>query len=178
MNHKFEKLASLGAGDFQHLHGSLETHLKGTESLLAEWGADETLRTAGLFHAAYGTAGFDEQMVSLARRGEIAAVIGKDAEALVYLYCACDRDAVYPRFGKSSSVRFRNRFNDTEFEMSVDQMTRFCELTAANELELVCASDQFKQQYGQGLFDLFETMNDYLSPQARAAYQKALAEFA
>lgn len=61
---KFIALQQFGAGDFQHLNGSLESHLKGTASLLARWGSGELLQTAGVFHAAYGTAGFDEKMVS------------------------------------------------------------------------------------------------------------------
>nr|WP_017105461.1 MULTISPECIES: hypothetical protein [Vibrio] len=62
---KFVRLQELGAGDFQHLNGSLEAHLKGTEQVLINWGGSVLLQIAGLFHAAYGTAGFDENMVSL-----------------------------------------------------------------------------------------------------------------
>ena len=85
---KFETLQEMGAGDFQHLNGSLESHLKGTESVLRNWGSGELLQVAGLFHAAYGTAGFDENMVSLNQRQEIAHVIGEAEEELVYLYCS------------------------------------------------------------------------------------------
>ncbi|MDN3684622.1 hypothetical protein QW180_17835 [Vibrio sinaloensis] len=81
---------------FQHLNGSLEAHLQGTQALLNRWGADEVLQVAGLFHAAYGTAGFDDNMVSLAQRDKIASIIGPQAEALVYLYCSCDRDFCLP----------------------------------------------------------------------------------
>lgn len=37
MHEKFEVLKKLGAGDFQHLNGSLEAHLKGTQKILESW---------------------------------------------------------------------------------------------------------------------------------------------
>ncbi|GAL14629.1 hypothetical protein JCM19233_5641 [Vibrio astriarenae] len=46
---KFTMLQELGAGDFQHLNGSLEAHLKGTEQVLINWGSSELLQIAGLF---------------------------------------------------------------------------------------------------------------------------------
>ncbi|UXI04339.1 DUF6817 domain-containing protein [Photobacterium sp. TY1-4] len=180
MDRQFEQLRALGAGDFQHLNGSLIAHLKETESILASWGADETLRVAGLYHAAYGTAGFQENMVSLTRRSEIAMIIGEAAEALVYLYCSCDRDSVFPQFSCSQDkpIVFKDRFTGTRFPLTDEQAKPFCELTVANELELVYASESFKQQYGAELFSLFEAMTPNLSDKATAAYRAALAEFA
>ncbi|ANW23123.1 hypothetical protein BA953_02300 [Vibrio coralliilyticus] len=176
MNTHFERLKFLGAGDFQHLNGSLESHLVGTESLLAKWHASDTVRSAGLFHAAYGTAGFDESMVSLEMRSEIAAVIGREAEALVYLYCSCDRDYVFPQFDSKPFIQFRDRFTGSVFEMTEEQLHQFCELTVANELELVLASEEFKLKYGQELWNLFEGMAVYLSESAKAEYKLALAD--
>ncbi|MCG7585830.1 DUF6817 domain-containing protein [Photobacterium sp. OFAV2-7] len=178
MDKQFKKLQSLGAGDFQHLNGSLEAHLKGTESILASWGANKTLRAAGLFHAAYGTAGFDANMVSLTQRQEIINVIGIEAEALVYLYCSCDRDSVFPQFGKSDQIQFKDRFTGTKFMITAERARLFCELTVANELELVYASDDFKSKYGLELWKLFESMKTYLSSEACLAYKTALSEFA
>ena len=177
MDKQFEVLKSLGAGDFKHLNGSLEAHLKGTESILARWGASRILRTAGLFHAAYGTAGFEDSMVSLSQREEISAVIGHDAEALVYLYCSCDRDYVFPQFGKSEAIEFTDRFTQSSFILSAELANLFCELTVANELELVYACDEFKSKYGLELLELFEGMDRYLSFEARNAYKSTLVEF-
>ncbi|RXJ72887.1 hypothetical protein CS022_13440 [Veronia nyctiphanis] len=174
MDNQFQQLKHLGAGDFQHLNGSLETHLQGTEALLREWQADDILRTAGLFHAAYGTAGFDEQMVSLSKRAEIADVIGVEAEALVYLYCSCDRDVVFPQFSGQKSIQFKDRFTGDVFSLKENQCRYFCELTVANELELVKSSASFKAQYGRGLLTLFTSMNNYLSEHAIASYEQLL----
>jgi hypothetical protein len=75
MDKYIEQLELLDEGSFRHLNGSLITHLKGTESILKSWGGDQMLRTAGLFHAAYGTAGFDENIVALSQRKKIASMV-------------------------------------------------------------------------------------------------------
>lgn len=174
---KFDLLQQLGAGEFEHLNGSLEQHLTATAAILKRWGASATLQTAGLFHAAYGTAGFTDAMVSLTQRQRIAEVIGAEVEALVYLYCCCDRDFVFAQFSVSGTIEFKDRFTQTQFELSQEQLNAFCELTVANELELVYTSESFKHQYGQQLFNLFASMDAYLSEAARDAYQQALNKF-
>ena len=176
MDSRFRLLASLNAGDFQHLNGSLENHLKRTSEILKKWWASDLLQTAGLFHAAYGTANFDQNMVSLKQRKAIAQAIGEDEEALVYLYCACDREFVFPQFGNQNLIIFKDRFNQHQFQLSVKNTLLFCELTAANELELIYASEVFKQEHGKGLFDLFNRMQPFLSENARNAFRDALAD--
>ena len=177
---KFTLLKNLGAGDFKHLNGDLETHLTATQRILANWGASENLQTAGLFHAAYGTAGFDDNMVSLEQRQSIAEVIGEEAEALVYLYCACDRKYVFDRLKHASTqqpIAFRDRFSGAECQLTQAQAQSFCELTVANELELVISSETFKQKHGKALLNLFETMNQYLTTMAIHAYREHLRAF-
>lgn len=178
MKEKFELLRHLGAGEFQHLNGTLEAHLKGTEKILKNWQSSETLRTAGLFHAAYGTDGFDEQMVSLNQRNEIAKIIGKPVEALVYLYCSCDRSFVFEQFAKNETIYFKDRFNKSTFKLDESDVRLLCELTVANELELVYSSSEFKLEHGSNLLSLFKTLNPYLSDKAQQAYNAELAEFA
>ena len=174
---KFNLLQQLGAGEFQHLNGSLEAHLKGTSAILESWHTSEILQTAGLFHAAYGTTAFDKKMVSLSQRNRIAEIIGEEAEALVYLYCSCDRNYVFSQLDQSSQIKFKDRFNNNEFLLSSEQATSFCLLTVANELELVTESSEFKANHGSALLSLFKKMERYLVPKATLAYKKALAEF-
>lgn len=171
---QFELLKTIGAGDFQHLNGSLLSHLQGTEALLNKWGANETLKSAGLFHAAYGTSAFELSMVSLARRKEIADVIGHDSEALVYLYCSCDREFVFQQFAETEQINFKDRFTNTRFKIPVEQLQDFCELTVANELELVYASEEFKCKHGTGIRQLFTNMDSFLSSKAIEEYNSAL----
>src|SRR5215210_6397781 len=94
---KFGALKNLGFGEFAHLNGSLEEHLRGTYALLAEWENPRFVCVAGLYHAVYGTQpmkalGIPHNEYSPADRPKIRKVIGARAEALVYLYGACDRD--------------------------------------------------------------------------------------
>jgi hypothetical protein len=174
MNEKFEALKSLGAGDFEHLNGTLIAHLKGTRDILINWDASSVLYDAGLYHAAYGTDGFNESLVSVTQRNDIAELIGKEAEELVYLYCSCDREYVFPKIGLSQHVKFKNRFSGYESSLSNRQSKQFCELTVANEMELVCNSQGFKDEYGDGLLKLFEAMKVFLSSKAIQAYRREL----
>ncbi len=174
---KFKALEALGAGEFAHLNGSLITHLTGTYDLLTAWGAAEYVCDAGLFHAAYGTAGFEDNMVSLDKRGEIAQVIGVEAEALVYLYCSCDRDYVFERTIGKKPMAFKDRFTGECFVLDEVQAHAFCELTVANELELVVNSEAFAKHYGAELYILFKNIEHYLCDAAISAYRASLAGY-
>lgn len=165
---KFDKLQQLGAGEFAHLNGSLETHLIGTYTLLTRWKATQELCDAGLFHAAYGTDGFDESLLGLEGRQQVADIIGQQAEQIVYLYCACSRQFVFTELSPNQPVRFRDRFTNAEFYLTQVQAQHFCELTVANELEIASHSPAFVAQHGDALRGLFLRMSPYLSQAATA----------
>lgn len=116
-------------------------------------------------------------MVSLNQRKEIATIIGEAEEALVYLYCSCDRDYVFNQFGKNKTINFKDRFTNSVFELRETDAKLFCELTVANELELVYSSDEFKQMHGASLFSLFQNLAPYLSETAKQAYVAELSIF-
>lgn len=174
MTGKFEQLSRLRAGEFEHMDGSLIDHLCGTKELLASWSASEVLQDAGLYHAAYGTAGFNESLVSTTRRDEIANVIGKAAEDIVYLYCACDREYFWPQFSASDNPKFKNRFTGQLLLPSNQELCNFCELTVANELEIATDNIEFISTHGRKLYVLFTNMQAYLSPQANSAVEVIL----
>lgn len=162
-SNKWHKLFQLGAEGFEHIDGSLMDHLNGTRTLLREWSASPSLQDAGLYHAAYGTAGFDECLVSVQQRDEIANIIGKAAEELVYQYCACDRDDFLPKIGLERHPEFLNRFTGQRYYLKEDLLKQFCELTAANETQIAMGCVDFMQQYGEELRGLFHNMKPYLS---------------
>ncbi len=178
VNSKFDKLSELGAGEFEHLNGSLIKHLNSTYQLLEKWGASQELCDSGLYHAAYGTAGFETQVVSLSQRNDIAQIIGEIAEEIVYLYCSCDRGFVFNNFDGNSVIKFRDRFSETEFELTNEQAQQFCELTVANELELAIDSIEFLKEHGQGLLNLFIKMKPLLSKPANEAITSVLGSVA
>jgi hypothetical protein len=168
----FDELSALGVGDFVHLNGSLTTHLVAVYDILKLWGADDGLRRAGLYHAAYGTAGFDQAMVSLDRRSEIASLIGVDAEAIVYAYCACDRRVVWPRIGVEKVVQFRDRFTGGNHVIEGRPLRAFCELSCANELELAYSDPAFVGRTGAYLAPLFRQWSPFLSQAAIGALEQ------
>lgn len=168
----FQALQRLGAGEFAHLNGTLAEHLHGTAALLSEWGADAILCRAGLFHAAYGTAGFAQAMAPLSLRPHIAELLGADAERLVYLYCCCDRQVFYPRIGTDKQHRLPDRFTGGELDLDARSLRALCELTAANESQIGAVSQNFRHQYGLALLELFRRMDDLLSTPARHTVEK------
>ncbi|MFF0214414.1 DUF6817 domain-containing protein [Streptomyces vinaceus] len=89
-------LRELGAGRLDHPGGTLLAHLERVHARLGVWGARPALRLAGLCHAFYGTDGFATALLPVGRRAELAAVIGAEAEEIVYFYASCDRAASYP----------------------------------------------------------------------------------
>ena len=163
MNSKFEALYRLGAGEFEHLNGSLIEHLNGTKDLLRQWGARAELQDAGLYHAAYGTAGFSKNLVSIDQRSKIAAIIGTEAEDIVYQYCACDRKAFFTTIRQESNPEFPNRFTSESYHLSNAMLRDFCELTAANEIEIAIDNPRFVSQHGKELSSLFISMTPFLS---------------
>ncbi len=167
MDEKTAFLIKLGADTVEHIDGDLLAHLQGTKHLLEKWGASEALQDAGLFHACYGTAGFSTALATESNRHKLSAVIGEQAEEIVYLYCACEREDYFSKIGREKNPRFNDRFSGESYFLSNDQLRDFCELTAANELEISIGSPKFLEQYRDELYEITARMQPYLSPEAR-----------
>lgn len=174
----FQALHSMGSGEFVHLNGSLAQHLIGTAALLEAWQAPRTVRTAGLFHAAYGTAGFETSLTphSASARQQIAELIGADAEQLVYLYGCCHRQRFYPNIGTDLERQWPDRFTGEVHLLPSAVLSHLCEITAANELEIASHSAAFRLQHGAPLWELFQRMGPHLSQHARAFAAQVLAD--
>jgi hypothetical protein len=154
-----------------HPGGTLLTHLHRVRARLAGWNARPALQLAGLCHAFYGTDGFPHPLLPLDRRAELVAAIGEEAEAVVYFYASCDREAAYPGLADPGSP-FRDRFTGRTRIAGPGLRRDFAELTAANELDLAAEDPAFRERYGTGLLDLFTRFRPLLS---RAAHQDSLA---
>jgi hypothetical protein len=122
-------LRDRGADGMPHPGGTLLAHLGRVQGLLADWGADAVVQTAGLCHATYGTDGFAPALLPLSDRATLVALIGERAESLVYLYAGCDRGAVYPRVDGTTEFAFRDRFTGRELSPPADQLRAFFEST-------------------------------------------------
>ena len=159
-------LSDLNAGDRNHLFGPLIEHLKGTYWLLNSWGNNTTLCLAGLYHAVYSTSGFDSKLISENQRDVIKEMLGAQTEKIVYTYCACDRDFFWPQIGVNANPIFLDRFTGSKYQLSLNELRAFCELTIANELQIAKDNDPFIRRYGTSLNDLFFRMRPYVSARA------------
>lgn len=173
-----DRLRALGAGEFVHLNGTLERHLRATAGLLRAWGNREAVCLAGLYHAVYGTAGIAGSLVALDARDAVAGIIGAEAEGLVYLYAACDRDRFHPRIGMPMQRMFADRFAGAQYLIDKCQLRDFCEITVANELELALCSHTFKARHAKSLMDLIARMRGLVGDAAQAAAQAILRQSA
>ena len=167
-------LDSLGAATIPHPGGTLLAHLSRVRLKLAEWQAPAEVQAAGLCHAAYGTDGFATSLLGTDQRDILAALIGEQAEEIVYLYGSCERRSTYPQFGRQNPVVFRDRFTGTERTPEVAQAQAFAEITVANELDIVAHNPESAEKYAAALSRLFDRMAPLLSPQAVRAYTSEL----
>jgi hypothetical protein len=139
-----EFLRRHGAATTPHIFGDLLSHLVGVEHLVRSWGGPDVLALAALGHATYGTHGFEPSILERDSRSELVDAIGPEAEALVYFYASCDRDAFYPQLTSADlgpgDLRFVDRFDATQSEPSAEYVRLFVDLTFANEVELAAAS--------------------------------------
>lgn len=166
-------LASHGAASIPHPGGTLLAHLERVHALLAQWGARPEVALAGLCHAWYGTDGFPAALGDLARRDELATVIGDEAERLVYFYASCARDFSYPHLAEHDGA-FRDRFTGTVLRPPLALRRDFAELTAANELDLAGVNPDLRARHGRALLDLFASWRDLLSGPAWQSVQTTL----
>ena len=168
-----EVLTARGAAGISHPGGTLLAHLQRVYALLAQWGARPAVQLAGLHHAFYGTDGFATALGDPSHRDELAAIIGQEAERLVYLYASCDRHFSYPRLAAPAGP-FKDRFTGTVLRPPLPLRRDFAELTAANELDIAAASPGFRAQAGPGLLRLFTSWKNLLSGPAWRSVQATL----
>lgn len=168
-----EFLTDRGADGIDHPGGTLLAHLIRVAEVLARWGGDADVQSAGLCHAMYGTDGFGQSLMDLADRPKLVDLIGDRAEALVYFYASCDRAFVYPRLD-ALPVVFRDRFTGREFEPSESDLRAFLEITAANELDVMTHNAALAAQHGAALHGLFARTRRYLSAAASEACRTQL----
>ena len=164
-------LESRSARGLDHIHGNLLEHLCGTCALLREWGNPDDICHAGLCHAVYGTSGFTAALLDVkSDRDDLAGVIGRRAEALVYFYASCDRAHLYPQIGTSTLIQFRDRFNGEVFVPDASLFASFVELTFANELDILCKDQRLIDENRPCFGGLFARCRPFASVRAFAHF--------
>ncbi len=159
-------LTRIGAAEVAHRNGTLLAHLKGVWDLLYGWGNSETVCLAGLYHSVYSTGGFEQQLVPLDKRHEVANMIGKEAEHFAYLFGACDRPLTHSRIGNEVPLYFHDRFTDTDYPLEDKQWRAVCEIMLANELDLGRHDPVFYKKHLTHYRDLFVRFEPWLSGSA------------
>lgn len=159
-------LAARGAGQVAHPGGDLLSHLVRAGERLRGWGARPALTLAGLTHAAYGTDGLPVALLDLDERDQLAAVIGDEADNLVYLYASCDRGHLNPQLADRGPMILRDRFTGTTRPLTAPEQRDLLELTFANELDLVAHSPAFAATEGEAIADMFRSCRQLVSPAA------------
>lgn len=85
----------------------------------------------------------------LAFRDELAAIIGTEAEQLVYFYASCDRRFTYRQLAQPAGL-FRDRFTGAVACPPLTLRRDFAELTVANELDIVGVNPAPAPNTGRG----------------------------
>ena len=161
-----------GAASIEHPGGTLYAHLCRVEQRLAACGAAPYVRLAGLTHAAYSTDGFDVALIAWTDRHLLRAVIGPEAEELVYLYGACDRDRTWPDLVTTATVH--DRFTGRESLLEAGRIGPFVDLSVVNELDVIEQNPALLGKHGDYFRDLFARWAPLTSPAVAAEVQRLL----
>lgn len=129
-------LTAAGTGDSAHSTDSLLNHLIATQSIVKDWGCRQALCDAALFHSVYGTDTYLDQTLALDRRSEVAALIGPEAEHLVFLFCTKDRPSYLEAVDALPSVvPMVNRLEGGTMRLAPSDLLDIVQIEAANALE-------------------------------------------
>jgi hypothetical protein len=142
-----------GAESIEHPGGTLYAHLCRVQERLAALGAAVPGQLAGLTHATYGTDGFDRALVAWTDRDVLRAVVGLEAEDLVYLYAACDRDRTWPELARTATVH--DRFTGLPRTLAPGQVGPFVDLSIVNELDVIEHNPALLDKHGDYFRRLF-----------------------
>jgi hypothetical protein len=118
-------LRAAGADRVPHTGTTLFAHLRGVHVLLRRWGLREPLCAAGLFHSVYGTELFDHSVLGAADRNRVRALIGSEAESLVWIWHVVERRTLEMRRAGGMALRRDGGplpLTDREFRDVVDLM--------------------------------------------------------
>ncbi len=147
-------LTNHGAKLTGHSGRCLFEHLKGCHDLLRDWGNPDHVCLAGLYHSIYGTVAFKHKSVDFQERPTVRALIGPEAEYLVYLFCVIDRPKVF--------LAAQNMFQRHLFDRHVHAVVtvthqirdELVEIEAANLLEQGADRDTLGGLIKLGLSDM------------------------
>jgi hypothetical protein len=139
MAHDFRKLTdylrSLGVDNVPHSKGVFLAHLIGVYRDLKEWGAEEHVALAGLFHSIYGTESFQGFSLPWERRQEVRDLIGERAERLAYVNCLLSRASLDSSVAEGGPPHLVSRLDGTPIPLTEEEYTNLVILHLCDRLE-------------------------------------------
>ncbi|MEV4640112.1 DUF6817 domain-containing protein [Actinoplanes sp. NPDC049548] len=161
-----------GAATIDHPGGTLYAHLGRVHDRLGTLGHGDDVRLAGLTHAAYGTDGFDLTLLNPADRTPLRQLVGHRAEALVYLYGACDRSRTWESLPATRQVW--NRWTGGPEQLPADLVAGFADLSIVNELDVVEQDPTIGRRHGAYFRELFASWQSLASEPVLAEARRVL----
>jgi hypothetical protein len=165
-------LVTLGIEQVAHTQKNYLAHLISVYKLMQTSGCDEELCRAGLFHSIYGTEKFQGFKLPLARRAELAEMIGSRAERLAYWNCVMDRSSLDELLSQTGeSYLLRNRETDEMMPLSRRELDDLCCVHLFDWLEQAPRS-RFGWEYRR---QAYRQMAERLGSRAVAEYDRVFA---
>lgn len=135
IDHRLERFLAERVQGVAHSAGDLLTHFRGTHDLLQEWGNPETVCHAGLLHGVYGTWHVSHVTVPLDQRGTIRALIGEEAERLVYIFAVTERPKDFIESLDRGRIEIRDHHAGEMMSLTRETLDRLLEIEAANIIQ-------------------------------------------
>jgi hypothetical protein len=137
-----------------HTQKNYLAHLIAVYNLMREYGQEEELCRAGMFHSIYGTEKFQGFKLTLDRREELTTLIGPRAERLCYWNCFMDRATLDSQLEQPEGPYIlRNRETGEPLELTRDEYDGLCSVHLFDWLEQAPRSrfgwDYRRQAYRQ-----------------------------
>jgi hypothetical protein len=165
--HMLDLLQRSGADVAQHSQRRLLDHLVGTYQLLQNWGMEQHVCTAGLFHSIYGTNIYTHQSIAFSDRAQVQAAIGMQAEHLSWLFCSIDRPQAF--FSALEHGVLRNRIDGTDIACQRQVLRELLDIECANQIE-----QGGRIAFLQRIFSQADKQQGIISPQVHIAVKQYL----
>ena len=160
-----------------HFGRPLAVHMLGTHDLLSRWGNPDHVCLAGLFHSVYGTKTFTQAALTESSRDDVRALIGEEAESLVYIFGMSDRRKLMLE-NPSSPYAWEDHRTGERSGLGADVLDGLVEMEVANFIEQL---PFLTDTHGAVIEDMrrrFDAMELRMSAGAGAAYHRALDGYA
>lgn len=149
--------SSIGANDVAHTERGYLAHAIGVHNDLREWGCDEEICRAGMFHSIYGTEFFQKFTLPLDQRHRVRELIGERAERLAYYNCAMDRCSFDEAVKRANPPhQFQDRLTNEEVELSPQDFHDLCTIHLCDWIEQAPRSEtrDYRREAYQSLANL------------------------